>query len=164
MHVNEIMTRPVITCHGNATLDEVSRLMWDNDCGAVPVVNDAGVPIGIVTDRDIAMSAMLNHRPLWEIHAATVVQAQRLVCCGQFDTVEDSLARMEQVGVRRLPVVDAEGKLVGIVSTADAVALTQSGGRKKEGRVSVDHLLGMLRKVATPHGNSVPPIPPVTPA
>ncbi|MGV3593394.1 MAG: CBS domain-containing protein [Gammaproteobacteria bacterium] len=164
MYVNEIMTRPVITCHGNATLDEVSRQMWENDCGAVPVVNEAGVPVGIVTDRDIAMSAMLNHRPLWEIHAATVVQTQRLVCCGQFDTVEDCLARMEQVGVRRLPVVDAEGKLVGIVSTADAVALTQNGGRRKEGRVSVDNLLGMLRKVATPRGNSLPPIPPVTPA
>lgn len=160
MYVNEIMTTSVVTCHGDTTLDEVSRKMWEHDCGAVPVVNDAGHPIGIVTDRDIAMSAMLNHRPLWEIHAANVIQTQRLACCGQFETVEDCLTRMEQIGVRRLPVVDADGKLVGIMSTADAVALSHDGERKKEARVSVDHLLGMLRKVATPHGSTFHPITP----
>ena len=58
---------------------------------------------------------------------------------------------------------DAEGKLVGIVSTADTLALSQGSGRgarKQEARVSVEHLLGMLRKVAKPRGNTIHPITP----
>jgi CBS domain-containing protein len=161
MHVIEAMTQNVVTCHGDTTLDEVARKMWEHDCGAVPVLNTEGKPVGIVTDRDIAMSAMLNHRPLWDIRAATVIQTQALHSCGPHDTIEDCLAKMERTKVRRLPVIDEQGKLAGIISTVDAVALTEPGGRKREPKVGVEHVLGMLRKVAT---RNIVPAQSITPA
>lgn len=155
MYINEAMASPPKTCGLESTLDELAHLMWSGDCGAIPVVDAAGKPLGIVTDRDIAMAAMLNHRPLWELQAATVIKDQKPVCCSQQDTVEQGVARMEQGGVRRVLVTDEAGTLVGILSMGDALALVQSpmSGKKKSG-VSIDHVLGMLQKVSAHHGQS----------
>jgi CBS domain-containing protein len=159
MYVNEVMTTSVTTCRSDTSLDEIARQMWNSDCGAVPVLDANDKPIGIVTDRDIAMSAMLNHTPLWEIPAATVTRGQQLCCCNQHDPVEDCITTMEQRGVRRLPVTDDAGKLVGILSMSDALALTQPvNGPKRTPPVRVEHVLGMLRKVATRHSIPTQPL------
>jgi CBS domain-containing protein len=152
MNVNEAMTTPVKTCSGTTTLDAVARLMWEEDCGAIPVINDAGKPLGVVTDRDIAMAAMLNHRPLWDIEATTVIQGQRPVCSTQRDSIENCLTKMEQNGVRRVLVTDDSGVLSGIVSMGDAVAFTKAdSNRKKNATISSEPVLGMLRKVSAHH-------------
>ena len=65
MNINEIMSIDVKTCMPSSNLQEVAGLMWSNDCGAIPVVNELNIPLGIVTDRDIAMAAMLNQKPLY---------------------------------------------------------------------------------------------------
>jgi CBS domain-containing protein len=152
MNVNEAMTSTVKTCHANSSLDEIARLMWDNDCGAIPVVSDSNKPLGIVTDRDIAMAAMLNHKPLWDISADTVIQGQRLCCCSQQESLEQCITKMEQNGVRRLLVTDDSGTLAGILSMGDAVAFTQSANGKRRTRgVNIDETFDMLRKVSAHH-------------
>lgn len=154
MYVNEAMTTAVRTCQAGSSLDEVARQMWEGDCGAIPVVSDSNVAIGIVTDRDIAMAAMLNHQPLWGIQAETVIQGQRLCCVSQQESLESAVTKMEQNGVRRLLVTDDSGKLTGILSMGDTVAFTQSqsaNGKHKARGVSVDETLGMLRKVSAHH-------------
>ena len=78
MYVNEAMTIDVKKCKPYSSLNDVARMMWECDCGAIPVVSDDNKPLGIITDRDIAMSAMLNHQALWEIQASTVIQGQSL--------------------------------------------------------------------------------------
>ena len=57
MHVSELMSHPVVMCPADATLDQAARLMWEFDCGTIPVQDTDGRLVGIVTDRDICMAA-----------------------------------------------------------------------------------------------------------
>jgi len=155
MYINEIMTADARSCTRESNLEEISRLMWDHDCGAIPVVNQQGKPVGIVTDRDIAMAAMLNHKSLWELCADTLIQGQRLCTCEQEESVESCLTKMEQNGIRRLPVVDAEGSLVGIVSMGDLLAFAAkpatSRSKKQNSGVPVANLMVMLQHISGHH-------------
>jgi CBS domain-containing protein len=156
MYVHEAMTSDLKTCRPYSSLDEVARLMWEGDCGSIPVISDDNKPMGVITDRDIAMAAMLNHQPLWEINASTVIQGQDLCCCNQQESLESCLAKMEQKEVRRVLVTDAAGSLVGILSMGDALAFTRSDNANvaRRDKVDVDDVLGMLKKVSGHHGDN----------
>ena len=159
MNVNEVMTTPVRTCSPSTSLDAIARMMWEENCGAIPVVTDSDEPVGIVTDRDIAMAAMLNHLPLWSIPAATVIEGQSLCCCSQQEPVEHGVTKMEQNSVRRILVTDDSGALCGILSMGDAVAFTASGkAGNKESMISSERILGMLRKVSGHHKSGGHPL------
>lgn len=160
MYVNEAMSTNVKVCNTNSNLEEVSRLMWENDCGAIPIVNSGNKPIGIVTDRDVAMAAMLNHQPLWEIEARSLLKDQRLCSCHQDDPLEDCLTKMEQNGVRRIPVVGEDGRLTGIVSMGDIVAFTsqKDTNRKQKGAVAAANVIGMLKRVSGHHTAASRPV------
>ena len=149
MNINEVMSSNVKTCRPDTSLDQVARLMWDNDCGAVPVINEKNKPVGIVTDRDIAMAALHNHRPLWELQASQSYQGQHLCCCHQEDSVENCLTKMEQNGVRRIMVTNQDGTLAGIVSMGDIVAATAD--RKGKNSLGAGDILGMLKQVSGHH-------------
>ncbi|MES2604582.1 MAG: CBS domain-containing protein [Pseudomonadota bacterium] len=154
MNVNEAMTTPVKSAYSNTSLDAIARMMWDQNCGAIPVVEGDNQPLGIITDRDIAMAAMLNHEPLWNIPASTVIQGQRLTCCSPQESIEMCVEKMEQHSVRRILVTDDSGALCGIVSLGDAVAFTKSADRKgqEKGAVKPEQMIDMLRKVSAHHG------------
>lgn len=153
MNVNEVMCSDVTSCGPDTSLDQVARLMWDNDCGAVPVVNKKNMPIGIVTDRDIAMAALHKHAPLWEMTVDQIIQGQHLCCCHQEDNVEGCLTKMEQNGVRRILVTNADGTLSGIVSMGDIVAATTA--RKSKNSLGISNVLAMLKQVSGHHQESV---------
>lgn len=157
MYVHEAMTTDVKKCKPYSSLNDVARMMWEGDCGAIPVVSDDDKPVGIITDRDIAMCAMLNHQALWEIQASTVIQGQSLCCCDQQESIESCLRKMEQSEVRRALITDESGCLAGILSMGDALAFTRQAGSardsysKKGEQVEVDNVLGMLKKVSAHH-------------
>lgn len=153
MYASKAMSSRVVVCHANSSLEDISRLMWENNCGAIPVVDDQNKPIGIVTDRDIAMSAMLNHKPLWELNAGALTEHQQVRTAFESDTIEDCLTMMEQNEVRRLPVVDEQGAVTGMLSMGDAVALaSKSTSRAKQDKsVPVDRVMGMLQHVSAHH-------------
>lgn len=152
MNVNEMMTTPVLTCSPTTSLEEVARRMWEGDCGAVPVVSEDNEPLGMVTDRDITMCAMLNHQPLWEISAATVIAGRQPLCCDQQDDVDTCIDKMQQHGVRRMMITDAKGRLSGIVSLGDAIAFTQTSRMKdRKHPIRVEPVLAMLRSVSAHH-------------
>ena len=116
----DVMQSPAICCHEHATLNDAARLMWDHDLGALPVVNDAGQPVGMITDRDACMAAytqgvLLSHG------AVASAMSKTLVICNVASPVSEIRALMIQGRVRRLPVVDAEGTLVGMVGLSDIV-------------------------------------------
>ena len=160
MYVNEAMSVNVAVGTAKTSLEEISRLMWDNDCGAIPIVNSAHKPIGIVTDRDVAMAAMLNHRPLWELEASALLKDQRPCSCHQDEPLEDCLMKMEQNGVRRILVVGEDGRLNGIVSMGDIVAFTsqKTGNRKQKGVVAAANVIGMLKRVSGHHESESRPV------
>jgi CBS domain-containing protein len=126
MKVREIMSREVATCRPQDSLNEAAHRMWEHDVGSLPVVDDDGLPIGIITDRDVCMAAYTQGGALSELLVGAAM-AQGLVSCKPGDGVDKAEERMHAHQVRRLPVVDKK-KLVGIVSLND-LALAASDKR-----------------------------------
>jgi CBS domain-containing protein len=125
MLVQELMTRPAHHCHAGDTLDVAARLMWEHDCGCLPVLDGGGELVGIVTDRDLCMAAYTRGLPLAAIRVDGTM-AHTVIVCRPEETVSSALRRMETHDVRRLPVVGAHGQLVGILSLADVVRARQA--------------------------------------
>lgn len=125
MNVKEVMNREVRTIRMGERLDAAARVMWDHDCGIVPVVDGNGAVVGIVTDRDLCMAAWTQGRPLAEI-PATAAMARAVRSCKPDDAITTALAAMQQHQLHRLPVVDARGVLIGIIGLNDLVRLAAS--------------------------------------
>ena len=147
MIVSELMERDVVTCHPDENLEVAARLMWDNNCGSILAIREDGVPIGIVTDRDIAMSCMLNHKALWELHARDVTNSRPLHTCAEHDDIKSALNTMQVHRIRRLPVVDESGRLQGIISIDDII--TQSAEQAPE--LSFRDTMDTLKAVCIQH-------------
>ena len=126
MNVKQMMTNQVSTCTRNTPLSAIATAMWNNDCGSVPVVDENHRPIAMVTDRDIAIGAALQQRPLWELTPNDLSENQLLHKCHLDDDVQTALDIMRENGVRRLPVVNDQGTLAGIVSSGDIIATANS--------------------------------------
>lgn len=120
MKAVDVMTRDVRTCSPGDTLETAAQIMWERDCGVVPVVDESGRALGVVTDRDVCMAALSSLRPLSEI-LVVAAASKDLVSATEEASVDDVAALMQKHQVRRVPIVDDEGKLVGMVSLADLV-------------------------------------------
>jgi CBS domain-containing protein len=129
--VEQMMSRDVKVCRVGDTLQKPVQLMWEHDVGCVPVVDDAGVLVGMVTDRDCVMAAYTQGRPLFEIPVGTVMASQIQTCVAT-DTLETAATVMKRAQVRRLPVVNKRRELVGIISLID---LSRAAEREPNQRV-----------------------------
>lgn len=140
------MTTEVVSCRPFDTADRSAKIMWERDCGAVPVVDQEGRAVAMVTDRDICMAALTQDRKLAEIHVSSAM-SRRLWSCRPQDDVKEAEKAMRAHQVRRLPVVDNEGKLVGLLSISDLarVAVSRKGAKKKPVATSdVGETLGVI--------------------
>jgi CBS domain-containing protein len=127
MQVKELMTPAPLSCHVSTDIATVARLMWKADCGVIPVTDD-GIVTGIITDRDICIAIAAKEQLPRHILAGAIA-VRKVVTCLADDTVLDALAVMKEHRVRRLPVVDAAGCLIGMLSWSDA--LLAAHGRPK---------------------------------
>jgi len=135
MRIEKTMTKDVATCLPGDRLSTAARIMWDRDCGAVPVV-DAGRVVGIITDRDICMAAAMRDLPLSRMRVRDSMRKEPFVCHAG-DDVEAAHATMRKRQIRRLPVIDKRKRLVGIVSLNDlalGAARERGGSRVKDER------------------------------
>jgi CBS domain-containing protein len=120
MTVRELQTSNVKTVSPDTDLAVVAKLMWEGDCGAVPVVTDDRKVIGIITDRDICIASATRSRPPSEIRASEVISTGNGIHAVKADDdVRVALRTMRKHKVRRLPVLDREQRLLGIVSIND---------------------------------------------
>jgi CBS domain-containing protein len=153
MHVQDLMAHPAITCHVNDSLVAAAQKMWDHDCGVLPVVNDDGKVTGMITDRDICMAALMQGRPLHEL-LVNLAMAKPVITVGPAQTLGDAEQLMARHQVRRLPVVDADSRPLGVISLNDiAVEAVQPDTRMKHGISKVSHTLAAVcqPRVATQH-------------
>ena len=120
MKVGDLMSRNPRTCSPNETLDRAARIMWDDDCGCVPVIDADRRVIGMITDRDICMAAYTQGVPLTASSIESAM-AKNPICCKASDTPATAEHLMQHFRIRRLPVVDDQRRLVGVVSLADLV-------------------------------------------
>ena len=117
MRVKEVMTADPVCAAPDTSLSQVATLMAEHNCGAIPIVSD-GRLVGIVTDRDITCRTLAkNINPLECV--AKDVMTPRVVTVGEDDRAEAAARAMEHENVRRLPVVDPAGRVIGIVSATD---------------------------------------------
>jgi CBS domain-containing protein len=132
MNVSDVMHRVVHTCSVDDTLDRVARVMWEHDCGSVPLTDSTGKLVAIVTDRDVCMAAYTQGQPLSKILASTAA-SRNVATVRENATIETVETTMRDHQVRRVPVVDGAGKPVGIVTLNDLVLHAHPGGRRREG-------------------------------
>jgi len=160
MRVEQLMTRDVRACRSEDSLAEAAQAMWERDCGCVPVIDGERRVVGMLTDRDICMAAWIRGRNLHEIRVGEAM-SPRVISCRADEDAELAEALLREYGVRRLPVVDHEGRLVGLLSLADLAC----EARRENGRLwrEVDSLGVALtladicqpRRGARPNGETV---------
>jgi CBS domain-containing protein len=148
MNVSETMTRGVRTCSPNDSLNDVARLMWENDCGCVPVVDADGKAIGMITDRDICMAAYTQGQPLGNMLASSAA-SHGVTTVRENESLDAAEAMMQKHQLRRIPIVDANGKPVGIVSMSDLARHSQRGEHHHDG-LSPESIVRTLKAVCQP--------------
>ena len=133
MKVREIMTSNPACATPDMSLQEVARMMVDNDCGQIPVVDDARSrrPLGVVTDRDIVCRVVAEGKNPAKTTARDVMSAPAITVRPDMQ-VEDCCRVLEDKQVRRAPVADEAGQLSGMVSLAD---IAQTAPEKLTGEV-----------------------------
>lgn len=120
MTVRDLQTSNVKTVSPDTDLAVAAKLMWEGDCGAVPVVTDDRKVVGMITDRDICIAAATRSKSPADIRASEVIgENNGIHAVKQDDDVRVALRAMRKHRVRRLPVVDNQQRLAGIVSIND---------------------------------------------
>ena len=145
MKVRELMTSDPACCTPDQTIREAAQMMRDCDCGCIPVVQDSEGRrlVGVVTDRDIAVRGLAEGRgPETKVRE---VMSSGPKCCGPDDDVNMVEQIMADQQVRRVPVVDAAGCCVGMVSQADLALNDKAASEKEVGRV--------VEKISEPAGS-----------
>jgi CBS domain-containing protein len=120
MIVKNLAAFDVKSCTPDTDLATAAKIMWDCDCGAVPVVNEERKVIGMVTDRDICIAAATRAAKPSDLLIRDVMSGDVAVC-GIGDDVHTALKTMKERRVRRLPVLDGQERLAGIISMNDLV-------------------------------------------
>lgn len=144
MRVKDLMTQPACTVHVNDNANSAAKMMWENDCGIVPVVDDDGHLVGVVTDRDVCMAAHFQGRTLAEIPVHAFMSREPSSC-----HADDALAHAEQVmsdrQIHRVPVIDQQGAPIGVLSVSD---LAREAARTGNGKAAGDPGDALVHTVA----------------
>ena len=133
MTVKSLMTSKPSTCTRATNLAEAGALMLAADCGILPVVDDEGKLVGVVTDRDICIALATRNALASQLTVGDVAHT-RVFTCGPDDDVQSALATMKQHHIRRLPVEGFAGTVAGIISMNDILL---AAGKKGVGSADI---------------------------
>jgi CBS domain-containing protein len=147
MNVSDIMSKDFGACNADSDLESVAKIMWDKNCGSIPVLDGSNKLVGVITDRDIAMGCALNHKAEWELKTNDILNNRTLFTCRSDEDVKNALQRMSDHHIRRLPVVDGNGQLLGMLSIDDIISLAQEDNPE----LSFRDTMNTLKQVCTHH-------------
>lgn len=145
MRVKDLMSANVKSCSEDTDLATAAKMMWDGDCGLVPVLNDERHITGVITDRDICIAAATRSMSPAEIRARDVM-ARDVATCAHDADVRTALTMLKERRVRRLPVVDEDDRLVGVISMNDLVNRAEC---RRGAEVSGEELLDTLKAIGS---------------
>lgn len=153
MNVSSVMTSAVKSCGIDDNLQFAAQIMWENDCGVVPVVGADGRVVGMVTDRDVCMAAYTKGQPIHQIPVSSAM-AKSVWSVHEHDPLPAAESLMRKARVRRLPVTDGDGKLKGILSMNDLARhhAQRSWGHKSNGLGS-DSIVQTMAAICEPHAS-----------
>ena len=150
MKVQELMTKDVKTCGRGSNLAEVASILWDGDCGALPVVNDENKVVAMISDRDICFAVATKGRLASEVAVGEVTSGNPLYTCAPDDDIRDALYTMQQQQVRRIPVVNSAGRIEGILSISDVVNAAHIEIRGINQGISNNEVISTLQAICEP--------------
>jgi len=161
MRIRDLMTKQVASVRSADSTAVAARLMWDCDCGVVPVVDEEGHAVAMITDRDICMAALMRDRAPSAIPVADAM-SRDLQSCGPDDEVAtaEELMRMHQI--RRIPIVDRDRRPVGMLSLADIVRATDRKKSRAAREVAPEEVAVTLADICAPPPREI--ASPVAPA
>ena len=131
MKVKEVMNPDAKSIWITESLADAAKLMWQNDCGILPIIKDGRKVVGMITDRDICMGTAMKDTNPSSISVEEVMSGKVYAATPDED-VEQALQTMKEYKVRRLPVVNAEGELTGILSMNDIVLKAKGSNGKAQ--------------------------------
>src|SRR5262245_24242519 len=143
MLAKDLAAFDVKSCTPDTDLATAAKIMWDCDCGVVPVVDERRSVVGILTDRDICIAASTRAAKPSDIQVKNVMSTD-VATCRIGDDVHALLTIMKDRRVRRLPVLDGQGRLAGIVSLNDVVT---SAACRSGADVSGDAFLDTMKAI-----------------
>jgi len=150
MKVEQIMSRPAVTCVVSDTANRAAQLMWEMDIGCVVVLEaDGGKLAGIITDRDLCMAAYTRGAALWQIVVGDVM-TRSVAVVRQDDRLGMAEALMRSKRVRRLPVIDAKEKVVGLLSLNDVARAAQHQRGRRVPDVAGEEVVSTLGAICEP--------------
>jgi CBS domain-containing protein len=154
--VHDAMRKRVFTVTPDDTLATAAQLMWEKDIGALPVIDDSQKVIAMITDRDVAMAAFVQWVHLSESFVATAM-SQRVCTCSPDDEIGHAAEIMRKNQVRRLPVVDGAGKVVGLLSLGDIARYVRLHTPRGTSNLSEAQVNEAFVAVCEPRFRSIPP-------
>ncbi|HVB98799.1 MAG TPA: CBS domain-containing protein [Candidatus Dormibacteraeota bacterium] len=146
MRVKDVMTGTPVSCRLETNLAAASEMLWNQNCGILPVANDKGKVVGVITDRDMCIALGTRNRLAADIAVGEVISG-KLFSCGPEDDLQTVLTAIGKMQVRRMPVIDAKGKLVGLVSMDDLVLHSEPRAPGKTPALSHDDVMLALKKL-----------------
>lgn len=120
MQIKDIMSKDVKVAEPDTHLNEIARMMHEHDCGCILIAKDDRL-IGVITDRDLVIRCVSESHYPNKIKAEEVM-SKKILYCRDTDEIGDTALNMTRSKVRRLPVLDENKRLVGIVSLGDLAA------------------------------------------
>ncbi|NNE99858.1 MAG: CBS domain-containing protein [Pyrinomonadaceae bacterium] len=125
MKVNNVMTKNVGFCRETDNLATAVGLMWQKDCGIVPILDTEDRVIGVITDRDVSIAVTTRNRAPSEISAAAMIIG-KTITCSKNDSIKNVLKKMSKHQINRIPVVTKKGRLKGVISINDLLQMKKS--------------------------------------
>ena len=150
MNVSDLMTKNVQSCGIHDNLQRAAQIMWEADCGCVPVVDDNHRVVGLLTDRDICMAGYTQGKTYAEIPVSTAM-AKQVFGVTEGDLLDTAEALMRDKQIRRLPVLDDAGELRGILSLNDLARRNQPTRSRQSDGLSGDTIAQTLAAICAPH-------------
>ena len=149
MKVKDLMVETPAYCGKDANLGAAVELLWNRNCGFLPVVDGQMKPVGVITDRDICIALGTRNRLPGQITVGEVISGN-IHSCKADDDIHAAMAQMSAQKVHRLPVVDAEGTLQAILSMDDLILHAQPRKSSNPLELSLEDVADTLQDVSTP--------------
>lgn len=155
MNVEQIMTREPRCIGPDESLETAAKLMWENDCGSLPVVDADGRALAMVTDRDLCMHAWSQGRALRELSVRGAM-SPKLVACAPGDPLARAEALMAEHQLRRLPVLDGQRRVLGLLSLNDLARETAQEHGRRHPEIADRDVANTLAAICRPHTCHLP--------
>lgn len=146
MKVQDVMSSEVKTCHIEESLATAATRMWDYDCGVLPVVNYENRVVGMITDRDIAIAVGTKSRLASDITIGEVMNGQVIAAALEED-IHAALRTMRHEKVRRLPVINRDGMLQGILSINDVVLRAEEEKGRRHPELNYEDAMSTVKAI-----------------